>query len=172
MTVLTFLVKKSTIHLWAVSICFLNRRQWRTQTFRQGGGGRSSRPWDKGVGGRSQIFRQFGLKMGGGGPPLDSPLGETLSLNLVLLIVLVLQFKGLSNADPWQSHSRPGGVCMSPEPTKGRQPRVFRVARVAQWWLIRVQITASTVYLGWFCCLLSPLLREVFLRVLQFSSNQ
>ena len=153
MTVLTFLVQKSTINLWGVSICFLNRRQWRAQTFTQGGGGRSSIPWDKGVGGGLKFSSVWSKN--GGGPPLDSPLGETLSLNLVLLIVLVLQFKGLSNADPSQSHSRPGGVCMSPEPTKRRQPRGFRVARVAQWWLIRVQITASTLYLGWFCCWLS-----------------
>ena len=72
------------------------------------------RPSDKGAGdaviqtlGRSQSFRQFGLKIGGvRTPPLDPPLGETLSLNLVLLIVLVLEFKGLSNADPSQCHSQ------------------------------------------------------------------
>ena len=39
-------------------------------------------------------------------PPLDPPLGETLSLNLVLLIVLVLEFKDLSNADQSQCQSQ------------------------------------------------------------------
>ena len=50
------------------------------------------------------------------------------------------------------------------------------MARVAQWWehspptnVARVQITASTPYVGWVCCWFSPLLQEVFLRVLQFS---
>ena len=33
----------------------------------------------------------------------------------------------------------------------------------------RVQIPASMPYVGWVCCWFSPLLREVFLRVLQFS---
>ena len=33
----------------------------------------------------------------------------------------------------------------------------------------RAQIPASTQYVGWVCCLFSPLLREVFLRVLRFS---
>ena len=49
-------------------------------------------------------------------------------------------------------------------------------ARVAQWWehspptnLARVRILASTPYVGWVCCWFSPLLREVFLRVLRFS---
>ena len=32
-----------------------------------------------------------------------------------------------------------------------------------------VQIPASTPYVGWVCCWFSPLLREVFLRVLRFS---
>ena len=42
-------------------------------------------------------------------------------------------------------------------------------ARVAQWWehspptdMARVQIPASTPYVGWVCCWFSPLLREVF----------
>ena len=49
-----------------------------------------------------------------------------------------------------------------------------------QWWrsrwehspptnVARVQIRASTPYVGWVCCWFSPLLREVFLRVLWFS---
>ena len=49
-----------------------------------------------------------------------------------------------------------------------------------QWWcsrwehspptnVARVQIRASTPYVGWVCCWFSPLLREVFLRVLRFS---
>ena len=45
-----------------------------------------------------------------------------------------------------------------------------------QWWerspptnVARVQIPASTPYVGWVCCWLSPLLREVFLLVLRFS---
>jgi len=49
-------------------------------------------------------------------------------------------------------------------------------ARVAQWWehspptnVVRVRILASTPYVGWVCCWFSPLLREVFLRVLRFS---
>ena len=49
-------------------------------------------------------------------------------------------------------------------------------ARVAQWWeyspptdVARVQIPALTPYVGWVCCWFSPLLREVFLRVLRFS---
>ena len=49
-------------------------------------------------------------------------------------------------------------------------------ARVAQWWehspptnVARVQIPASTPYVGWVCCWFSPLLREVFLRVLRCS---
>ena len=33
----------------------------------------------------------------------------------------------------------------------------------------RVQIPASTPYVGWVCCWFSPLLREVFLRLLRFS---
>jgi len=33
----------------------------------------------------------------------------------------------------------------------------------------RVQIPSSTPYVGWVCCWFSPLLREVFLRVLRFS---
>ena len=33
----------------------------------------------------------------------------------------------------------------------------------------RVRILASTPYVGWVCCWFSPLLREVFLRVLRFS---
>ena len=48
--------------------------------------------------------------------------------------------------------------------------------RVAQWWdhsprtnVAWVQISASTPYVGWVCCWFSPLQREVFLRVLQFS---
>ena len=48
-------------------------------------------------------------------------------------------------------------------------------ARVAQWWerlpptnVARVQILASMPYVGWVCCLFSPLLQEVFLRVLWF----
>ena len=51
-----------------------------------------------------------------------------------------------------------------------------REARVAQWWerspptsVARVRILASTPYVGWVCCWFSPLLREVFLRVLRFS---
>ena len=46
----------------------------------------------------------------------------------------------------------------------------------AQWWehspptnVARVRILASTPYVGWVCCSFSPLLREVFLRVLRFS---
>ena len=49
-------------------------------------------------------------------------------------------------------------------------------ARVAQWWehspptnVAPVRILASTPYVGWVCCWFSPLLREVFLWVLQFS---
>ena len=34
----------------------------------------------------------------------------------------------------------------------------------------QVQILASAPYVDWFCCCFSPLLREVFLRVLRFSS--
>ena len=47
---------------------------------------------------------------------------------------------------------------------------------MAQWWehspptnVARVQIPASTPYVGWVCCWFSPLLREVLLRVLRFS---
>ena len=47
---------------------------------------------------------------------------------------------------------------------------------MAQWWerspptnVARVRILASTPYVGWVCCWFSPLLREVFLRVLRFS---
>ena len=43
---------------------------------------------------------------------------------------------------------------------------------IAQWWerspptnVARVQILASTPYVGWVCCWFSPLLREVFLQV-------
>ena len=52
----------------------------------------------------------------------------------------------------------------------------IRGARVAQWWersppsnVSRVRILASTSYVGWVYCWFSPLLREVFLRVLRFS---
>ena len=48
-------------------------------------------------------------------------------------------------------------------------------ARVVQWWerlpptnVARVRILASTPCVGWVCCWFSPLLREVFLRVLRF----
>ena len=51
-----------------------------------------------------------------------------------------------------------------------------RGARVARWWehspptnVARVQIPASTPYVCWVCCWFSPLLQEVFLRVLRFS---
>ena len=51
----------------------------------------------------------------------------------------------------------------------------LRGALVAQWWehspptiVVRVEILASTPYVGWVCCWFSPLLREVFLRVLRF----
>ena len=47
---------------------------------------------------------------------------------------------------------------------------------MAQWWerspptnVARVRILASTPFVGWVCCWFSPLLREVFLRVLRFS---
>ena len=60
-----------------------------------------------------------------------------------------------------------------------RQPiKVFGFGKqgMAQWWecsppsnVARVQIPASTPYVGWVCCWFSPLLREVFLRVLRFS---
>ena len=47
---------------------------------------------------------------------------------------------------------------------------------MTQWWerspptiLARIQIPASIPYVGWVCCLFSPLLRKVFLRVLRFS---
>ena len=46
---------------------------------------------------------------------------------------------------------------------------------MAQWWehsppskVARVQIPASTPYVGWVCCWFSSLLRKVFLRVLRF----
>ena len=49
-------------------------------------------------------------------------------------------------------------------------------ARVAQWWehssltnVARLQILASTLYVGWVYCWFSPLFREVFLRILRFS---
>ena len=49
-------------------------------------------------------------------------------------------------------------------------------ARVASWWehspptsMARVRILPSTPYVGWVCCWLSPLFREVFLRALRFS---
>ena len=54
---------------------------------------------------------------------------------------------------------------------------IFQVwgARVAQWWehspptnVARVQIPASTPYVGWVCCWFSPLLREVFLWLFRF----
>ena len=48
-------------------------------------------------------------------------------------------------------------------------------ARVAQWWehspptnVAQIPILASTPYGGWVCCWFSPLLRDVFLRVLRF----
>ena len=51
-----------------------------------------------------------------------------------------------------------------------------RKARVAHWWehspptiMARVQILASTPYVGWVCCWFSLSLQEVFLWVLQFS---
>ena len=54
--------------------------------------------------------------------------------------------------------------------------KVLRGARVVHWWehspptnVARVRILASTPYVGWVCCWFSPLLREVFLRVLRFS---
>ena len=47
---------------------------------------------------------------------------------------------------------------------------------MAQWWerspptnVARVQIPASTPYVGWVCCWFSPLLRDLFLRVLRFT---
>ena len=54
--------------------------------------------------------------------------------------------------------------------------QIRSVARVAQWWelspptnVAQVRILASTPNVGWVCCWFSPLLREVFLRVLRFS---
>ena len=54
--------------------------------------------------------------------------------------------------------------------------KVLRGARVVHWWehspptnVARVRILASMPYVGWVCCWISPLLREVFLRVLRFS---
>ena len=54
--------------------------------------------------------------------------------------------------------------------------KLFWWARVGHWWehsppinVTWVQIPASTPYVGWVCCWFSPLLREVFLRVLRFS---
>ena len=54
--------------------------------------------------------------------------------------------------------------------------KVLRGARVVHWWehspptnVARVRILASMPYVGWVCCWFSPLLREVFLRVLRFS---
>ena len=53
---------------------------------------------------------------------------------------------------------------------------LFLGARVAQWWehspltnVARVQIPASTPYVGWVWCWFSPLLWEVFLQVLPLS---
>ena len=53
---------------------------------------------------------------------------------------------------------------------------VCMLARVVKWWeclpptsVAWVQIPASMPYVGWVCCWFSPLLREVFLRVLRFS---
>ena len=50
--------------------------------------------------------------------------------------------------------------------------------RVAKWWghsplnnVAQVRILASTPYGGWVCCWFSPLLLEVFLRVLRFPSS-
>ena len=47
---------------------------------------------------------------------------------------------------------------------------------MAQWWerspptnVARVRILASTPYMGWVCCWFSPLLRDLFLRVLRFT---
>ena len=47
--------------------------------------------------------------------------------------------------------------------------------RVAQWWehllptnVARTRTSASTPYVGWVCCWFSPLLEEIFLRVLRF----
>ena len=47
---------------------------------------------------------------------------------------------------------------------------------MAQWWerspptnVPRVRILASTPYMGWVCCWFSPLLRDLFLRVLRFT---
>ena len=52
-------------------------------------------------------------------------------------------------------------------------------ARVAQWWehspptnVARVQIPASTPYVGWVCCWFSPFLREVFPGTPVFPSPQ
>ena len=52
---------------------------------------------------------------------------------------------------------------------------ISRGARVAQWWehspptyVTRVQTSASKPYAVWVCCWFSPLLREVFLPVIQF----
>ena len=63
-----------------------------------------------------------------------------------------------------------------------RYPNIFVPIRldtktmVVQWWehspptsVARVRILASTPYVGWVCCWFSPLLREVFLRILRFS---
>ena len=44
-----------------------------------------------------------------------------------------------------------------------------RISRSPPTNVARVRILASTPYVGWVCCWFSPLLREVFLRVLRFS---
>ena len=57
--------------------------------------------------------------------------------------------------------------------------RFWQGAMVVQWWehspptnLARAQILASTPYVGWVCCWLSPLLQEVFLQLLRFLIHQ
>ena len=61
----------------------------------------------------------------------------------------------------------------------GNSTTQARRARVAQWWelsaptnVVWVQIPTSTPFVGWVCCLFSPLLREVFLRIFRILSSK
>ena len=55
--------------------------------------------------------------------------------------------------------------CVTANENESKGGAVVRALASHQYNVARVQIPASTPYVGWF----SPLLREVFLRVLRFS---
>ena len=71
----------------------------------EGGGGRSSRPWDKGGGVSKKLGKKFWSKNKvGGGPPLDPPLlfqsesrpCETIAMKMIISILVQIKWNSFS----------------------------------------------------------------------------